>query len=256
MNKNIAILFSGGLDSTYLMWKALKDGHKVYPIYISIKNNENKVLVEKQQCKLLIDKFNEEFNEDIKLNESASIEVHNSNNIAFAQPFLWSTLVNLGLDGNPSEIQMGYVYGDAVIAYIPEIKKTYNSAKPFIRYQPKLTFPITKTTKDDIVNELPEQYRKLVVSCENPILKNYSITNKETGFKYRFFEPCGNCEVCRKIIDNNYYYCDETKKNYNSAELIYNESKYKEYKFKHNKETLNLSDAAEDLEKKAHKLVE
>ena len=252
MPKNIAILFSGGLDSTYLMWKALKDGHDVYPIYISIKNNENKVLIEKQQCILLIDEFNKEFNKEIILNDSVTVEVYNSNNLAFAQPFLWSTLVNVGLEGNPTEIQIGYVYGDAVIAYIPDIKKMYNSAKPFIRYQPKLTFPLIKKHKDDIVDELPEQYRKLIVSCENPTYKNYSITNKETGFKYRFFEPCGECEVCRKIIDNSYYYCDITKKNYENAETIYIESKYKEYKHKRNRES--LSKAAEDLQKEGYKL--
>ena len=53
MSKKIAILFSGGLDSTYLMWKALKAGHDVYPIYIEVRNNEIKSLIEKQQCELL-----------------------------------------------------------------------------------------------------------------------------------------------------------------------------------------------------------
>lgn len=237
MSKKIAILFSGGLDSTYLMWKALKAGHEAYPIYIDIRNNDTKSLIEKQQCELIIKELNKEFKKDIFLNKTITVDVHNHDNLGFAQPFLWSTLVNVGLPREISEVQIGYVFGDDVIAYIPEIKKIYNSAKPFVKDQPKITFPIIKTHKDDIVYDLPKQYRKLVVSCENIQLKNYSITNKDTGFKYRFFEPCGDCEICKKIIENKYYYCDETKKNYISAEKKYNECRYIEFKHKHKEES-------------------
>ena len=241
MSKKIAILFSGGLDSTYLMWKALKDGHDVFPIYIEIRNNADKSLIEMQQCKSLIDEFNKEFDKDVSLNESVTIDIHDTSNIGFAQPYLWSTLSNIGFTSEMDELQIGYVYGDAVVAYLPEIRRSYGSAKPFVRHQPKLTFPIIKTHKDDMVIDLPEQYLKLVVSCENPKLKNYSITNKETGFKYRFFEPCGHCEICKKIINNNYYGCKITKKNYSSAEKLYNESKYDEFKNKYKGES-SLSD--------------
>ena len=247
MSKNIAILFSGGLDSTYLMWKALSDGHDVYPIYIEIRNNDTKSLIEKQQCELIIKKLNNEFKKDIRLNKTITVDVHNHKNLGFAQPFLWSTLVNVGLSREISEVQIGYVYGDAVIAYIPEIKKTYNSAKPFIKYQPKLTFPAIKVHKDDIIYELPRQYRKLIVSCENIQLKKYSIINKKTGFKYRFFEPCGDCEICKKIIENNYYGCDETKKNYKSAEKKYNGWKYDEFRYKHKGESMLIKDGKEIL---------
>ena len=235
--KKIAILFSGGLDSTYLMWKALKAGHNVYPIYIEIRNNDTKSLIEKQQCELIIKELNKEFKKDVSLNKTITVQVHNSNNLGFAQPFLWSTLVNVGLDRHYDELQIGYVYGDAVIAYLPEIKKLYSNSKPFIRNQPKLTFPAIRVHKDDIVYDLPDQYLKLVISCENIQLKKYSITNKNTGFNYRFFEPCGDCEICKKIIDNNYYGCKITEKNYSNAVKIYNEHKYNEFRYKHKGES-------------------
>ena len=240
MSKKIVILFSGGLDSTYLMWKALKAGHEVYPTYISINNNQNKVIVEKQQCTLLINEFNKEFDKKIELNETVTVDVNNASNLAFSQPYLWSTLANIGIYSDMDEIQIGYVYGDSVIAYIPEIKKNYNSAKPFVLNQPKLTFPFIKTSKEVIIEELPEQYLKLVVSCENPKLLPYGINNGD--FKYRFFEPCGDCEVCKKIMYNDYYGCEVTKKNYTSAEKIYNESKYNVFKFKYKKDIRNFSE--------------
>lgn len=234
MSKKIGILFSSGLDSTYLMWKALKDGHDVYPIYIRIENNGNKVLIEKQQCELIIKKLNKEFDKKITLNHSISIDVHNSKNLWFAQPFLWSSLLNIGLDTEVDEIQIGYVYGDSVIAYISDIKKVHNASKPFMHNHSKLTFPITKIMKEEIARELPEQYLKLVVSCENPQLKPYGIKIKTNGeivddFKYRFFEPCGDCHVCNKIISNDYYGCDVTRKNYIEGEKMYNRIKLAEF---------------------------
>lgn len=48
MSKKVAILFSGGLDSTYLVWKNLKEGNVVLPIYVEIENNEVKTTMEKK----------------------------------------------------------------------------------------------------------------------------------------------------------------------------------------------------------------
>ena len=49
MSKKVAVLFSGGLDSTYLVWKNLKDGNEVQPIYIEIQNNKVKSTIEKNR---------------------------------------------------------------------------------------------------------------------------------------------------------------------------------------------------------------
>ena len=239
MKKNIAILFSGGLDSTYLMWKALKDGHNAYPIYISIKNNSNKVTVEKQQSNLIIRELNNEFDTNINLHEFANIEVGDSSNLTLPQPFLWSTLVNVGggLD-DFDELQIGYVMGDDAIGYIDEIKKLYRATKPFIVKQPKLTFPITKVYKNEIVNRLPEQYLKLITSCENPNLKSYGITINggiTKDVKYRFFEPCGECLPCEKTIDNNYFGSNQIEKNYRFAESRYFTYKIMQYQNKLNR---------------------
>lgn len=39
---NILIPWSGGLDSTYLVWKSLKEGHHVNTAYFTIINNHTK----------------------------------------------------------------------------------------------------------------------------------------------------------------------------------------------------------------------
>ena len=63
-NKRVGVLFSGGLDSTYLVWKNLKDGNTVVPIYIEIGNNKIKTILEKNRIELLHTKFREEFNDE------------------------------------------------------------------------------------------------------------------------------------------------------------------------------------------------
>jgi 7-cyano-7-deazaguanine synthase in queuosine biosynthesis len=60
--KKVAVLFSGGLDSTYLIWKNLKDGNQVFPIYVEIQNNETKTILEKNRTELLFREFSKEFN--------------------------------------------------------------------------------------------------------------------------------------------------------------------------------------------------
>lgn len=85
--------------------------------------------------------------------------------------------------------------------------------------------------KEEIIKQLPDNYKKLVVSCEQPKLLPYGVT-LQNGDKYRFFEPCGDCDVCEKIIRNDYYGCQITRKNYSNAESIYNQNKYNSFKYK------------------------
>ena len=58
------VLFSGGLDSTFLVWKLLKAGHKITTFYVSILNNDIKTKIEKAHRTLLLEKFKNEFGHD------------------------------------------------------------------------------------------------------------------------------------------------------------------------------------------------
>ena len=61
MSKKVAVLFSGGLDSTYLVWKNLTDGNDVQPIYVEVENNQTKTILEKNRTDLLVQEFCKEF---------------------------------------------------------------------------------------------------------------------------------------------------------------------------------------------------
>jgi len=182
MQKQVLLLFSGGLDSTYLLYKNLKEGNKVYCIYMSIKNNRLKPEMEIESLQSIIKVFEEEFKTKIPLQ---------INNITIASPgelLLFKQLpihvlsIIMSLEYNFNEVQIGYCMNDDMISYLEDLKKLYISYQPFIEKDlPLITFPLFKISKQMMLHDLPESVRGLVFSCENP---------KE------HLKPCGDCIPC------------------------------------------------------------
>ena len=176
MDKKVAILFSGGLDSTYLVWKNLTDGNEVYPIYIEIENNDKKTMLEKNRIKLLWKEFNNEFHYNKPLNKSLLHDIQyvlkvnvssREDSLYFKQIPIWmfamAFLQSLSID----EIQIGYVANDDAISYLSDIQNIYKSFEVISEPLLPLTFPLVKNQKHQIFRELPIQYRDLIFSCEN-----------------------------------------------------------------------------------------
>jgi len=249
MSKTVAVLFSGGLDSTYLMWKNLKDGNNVQPIYCEIVNNENKTLIEKQQIKLILDEFAKEFGKRINVNFVNKFELTGSNvNVNFPQPLIWSLSMAFAVEDNTDEIQVGYVQGDDAILWQKEIRKLYSTTKHFTRHCPKLKFPLLeeKLHKWNLIDELPNQYHNLITSCEDPNLKNIGIRYNYNS--YRSFSPCCKCEPCKKIISHDCYGSEIIKRKYERP--LYKTKKRDVLSFE---ERNNLIDVSQ-LEKESKKL--
>ena len=208
-NKSVAVLFSGGLDSTYLVWKNLKDGNTVFPIYIEISNNKVKTVMEKNRIELLCKKFSEEFNADKPYDESPMKDIQyaltvnvtaNEDSLHFKQVPIW-ILGILFLQGlEVDEIQIGYVGNDDAISYLKDIQKIYKSYQSMSEPLKPLVFPLFKERKYDIAKELPYQYRELLFSCENA-----TIIGSEDAALIEY-EPCCDCTPCRTIISSDYYH--------------------------------------------------
>jgi hypothetical protein len=210
MSKKVAILFSGGLDSTYLMWKNLKDGNEVFPIYIEIENNETKSIMEKNRIKLLCKEFSKEFDGNKSMFErklvhdieyAIKVSVHaNEGSLYFKQVPIWLFSV-VFLQGMPNieEIQIGYVANDDAISYLDDIQNIYKSYQTISEPMKPLVFPLTKKKKRDMAHELPPQYLRLIFSCENAKI----IGSKDAEIiKY---EACCDCVPCKHIIADDYY---------------------------------------------------
>jgi 7-cyano-7-deazaguanine synthase len=218
MSKKIALLFSGGLDSTYLLWKNLKEGNTVTPIYVEIKNNEKKTILEKNRIELLHKEFKKEFDPDAYWEGNSKLKhLHylfnvgvsaNEDSLYFKQVPIWTaaTLFMQSLDVD--EIQIGYVSNDDAIPYLDDIRKIYKSYQAICKPMKPLKFPLTKFKKELMARELPEKYLNLVVSCENPQI----ISSKDVELVE--YLPCCRCEPCKRIINGDYYGLGHFPKNY------------------------------------------
>ena len=210
MSKNIGVLFSSGLDSTYLVYKNLKEGNVVYPIYIEIENNVNKTIIEKNRIELLYKKFYEEFQFNIKpIKYVMKTNVNaREDSIHLKQVPVWilGLLFSQGLD--VEEIQIGYVCGDDSTSYIKDMKKIYYSYERISDKLIPISFPLTKKKKWEIISKLPEKYHKYIYSCECPDI----IGNEKDEFIE--YHACCECTACKTIIISNYYETEKFPKEY------------------------------------------
>ena len=207
-NKKVGVLFSGGLDSTYLVWKNLKDGNTVVPIYIEISNNRVKTVMEKNRIEQLHKRFREEFDDgkvyyDSQLKDiqyALTVDVlATEESLYFKQVPIWilGILFSQGLEVD--EIQIGYVGNDDAISYLQDIKKIYKSYQSMSEPLVPLVFPLVKERKYDVAKELPYHYRELIFSCEDA-----RIIGSEDAEVIQY-EPCCRCTPCKTIISTEYY---------------------------------------------------
>lgn len=221
--KKVAVLFSGGLDSTYLVWKNLKDGNQVFPIYVEIQNNETKSVLEKNRTKLLYEEFSKEFNSPEKyerqiheIHHAISVGVRASeSSLYFKQMPVWIFSLMFMQSMDVDEIQIGYVSNDDAISYLDDIQNIYKSYQVICEPMKPLVFPLVKMKKSVMIRELPMQYRELIISCETPRIigdKNAEIIR---------YEPCCECSPCNVIIASDYYDTGRYPENYHNNLVLH-----------------------------------
>lgn len=218
--KKVVVFFSGGLDSTYLVWKNLTDGNVVYPIYVNIGNNKDKATVEQNRTKLLWDMFYEDF----KLNDiNYSFQLHTrvtniftidvdarEDSLMFKQMPVWLLAAIYAQGFDADEIQIGYVMNDDAISYLKDIKNIYNSYQAICdKTLIPIKFPLKKMQKRQMARDLPQRYKKYIISCENP--KIIESTRKSDFIEYT---PCCLCVPCNHIIASGYYNTESFPDNY------------------------------------------
>lgn len=226
--KKVAVLFSGGLDSTFLVWKNLKDGNEVFPIYIKIKNNKTKTILEKNRINLLYNEFFKEFESNINnVQYVASVDIiANEDSLYFKQMPIWIFSLMFMQSMEIDEIQIGYVSNDDAISYLDDIQNIYRSYQAICEPMKPLVFPLTKWKKYAIFQDLPKQYRDLIISCEAPKI----IGDRKA--KIIQYEPCCDCSSCKTIITSNYYGLGKYPENYHNQLVIYYANQLNKLKYK------------------------
>lgn len=182
MTKKIFILWSGGLDSTYLVDYALKQGYEVTTGYIELENNKEKVKRELSARTKMIDEYFKHYNfKDLGVIYKCLITTHNNENIRLHYPIQFMNIIHVM--PKCDEVWIGYVLNDDAISFLDEIRTCWNGYSGLVDKLPKLEFPITKCFKVDIYNELRQELKDNITWCESP----EDVSN------------CTTCVPCKKM---------------------------------------------------------
>jgi len=194
-NKRVFLLWSGGLDSTFLIYHLLRGGARVEAGYVKVLNNEEKAKREEKAIKKLVKEFRS--NDDWKdtgifnyLGVLQEVLIKRSQNaVDLLQVPLWmnSMVLTMGSGFVIDCVALGYVMGDCAISYLDDIKKVYKAYEGFSGKKfPPIVFPLKKFNKNGIFQALPERFLKHVTCCE------------------RDPEWCGECKPCRTWMECEY----------------------------------------------------
>lgn len=193
---NIFCLWSGGLDSTFLVAKLLDEGHNVTCGYINLTNNEH--IIEREEFarnkieKYFSIKYRDKFNYIGKISD---ITINYANpKILIMQAYIW-LFSYVSIPRDIDNVAIGYIMNDDAISFLDEIKNIFKSYTMLNNQKIELIFPLIKFKKSKIWhNSLMIDIRKNVSWCEDI-----------------FEDNCGKCESCKRMLDIIPEFFDERK---------------------------------------------
>lgn len=185
------VSWSGGVDSTALINRLLKEGHAVEATYTVVNNNSTKVVREVRAI-TGIAKLWKPFRFELK--EAASqfdISLGNRE-MRLHQPLLWLTSLFYSCHAKIDRVAIGYVLNDCAISYLNELKTIWRAMWLLTDRAPvPLEFPLMRDSKKELWDSLDSNVQKLVTWCESDKVDALL----EAGFPP---EPCG-CAPCRRM---------------------------------------------------------
>lgn len=197
MNKKLLLFWSGGLDSTFLLYHLLSTTEYIIDTcYVEIENNDFKTkreLLARERIKYIFKNNMRSFND---LGTISKIFVSNVNCVSSFHQIPTFIYTSVMCANDYDEIALSYVMNDDAISYLDEIKQVFNSFK-LIGYKgdnlfPTIIFPLSKWKKYDISLNMSsyQNYREVfdaITWCESTT------------------DNCGVCAPCKRMIDDLYF---------------------------------------------------
>lgn len=198
----VLIPWSGGMDSTYLVYKAILAGCRVTTAYYKIENNDLKTKAELEARIPMIEYFYQLAREhntrysDLGVVFTVDVGHHRNHVGQFTQTPLW-VLASAYCAADYDYVAMGFVQNDDTLSWLNEYTRLFNAYKQiqhdFVKPpKVKLIYPISKSSKGVIYHQLPSDLRNKTWTCEEPL--------EHEG---KYYE-CGNCKPCKTHIANAY----------------------------------------------------
>ena len=189
MKKVPLVLWSGGLDSTYLLYSKFLNGHAVDILSVSLENNDSIQKYEVVAMERLTELFLTEESLLAEIQEHHKYKINTiPGNMYFAQPICWFFAALCVFDSTKySSIEIAYVKGDDVWHHKHDLLEYMNTIiKIHCREKVEVLFPLEWHEKRQIIKDLQKtrlgiELLKNIRYCESP---------QET--------PCGECISCVK----------------------------------------------------------
>lgn len=208
------VIFSGGLDSTTCLLKAVantKKNDQLFLYYFELGNNVTKTWCEKNAINAMLEELKSENLIDHKITVDFQVlgQVSDINQYCGSIPpqtMLWLDRLKIELHkyvddvkSNNVEIYLGYTKGDDATALIDQIEKYWNaSCDALYGLECPLYYPVIETSKQEEVSYILEFEKNNNVdilnktwTCEVPKLYH---TRHISGY-----EQCGACKPCKRM---------------------------------------------------------
>lgn len=204
--KHPLIVYSGGIDSTYLLYSELKKGD-VYTCYIEGAQSQDKARLEQEgRAKniTILEKLtgNRVLSDTIvKTTTTWTARTSNGNYVdngncaqdgTWGQAHQWlNGILYVSNSDKHSSIQMGHVLGDCISIHLGSQKKAWKYIQRFTKNAPiPLEFPLAMYEKFDLMYRMPYEVIANIWVCELP--KKHFPEGNEIGE----FQPCRCCSAC------------------------------------------------------------
>ena len=224
-DKFIAVLYSGGKDSTCRVLELLNKGYNVLPL-VNTFNSYNATDLLIRDIAVIYNLYH------ILKNRSFKGKLYRPRFLSYTsflldydymglnqQPYNIVSLTLLGKEFYKRciRIEMCLIAGDLGVSYIPEMKRLYNTVLKFncncndsTKTFPPLTFPYIKLTKSEIIDFLNSQLSKndndslekyFVPTCQEITIRNINLQYRgDKTYLIINFCFCGQCIYCRNYL--------------------------------------------------------
>lgn len=183
MLPDILVMFSGGLDSTGMLWKLINNKQKIHVHHMNLFNVENRAIAESHAVKKIIKYFKQ--HAEFGYSES---EHHYPR---YDNKFIWDSDIVAFISGSMC-LSMPYLKHVALGMTKTDISGNNSLRERIVRATKILEaftpatkiYPVAEMSKAEIYKMLPAELRDLTWSCRTPIYQNSQAI------------PCNKCPTC------------------------------------------------------------
>ena len=204
----ILLNFSGGIDSTYLLWKLLSENKKILVHHCEIYNHENRTIPESIAVKNILNWL---IDNNLKNFKYVQTGFNYGNSFYIVKDVEVISFMSSVLLRNPKLKKIKEI---AVSANSEDETSSPNDISSIRRLKildailpknsdVKLTYPIINMSKKNIISSMPKELFKMTWFCRTPNYFDKDNNQINSHFDYEkinSWEICKKCKTCKQVL--------------------------------------------------------